>query len=202
MGTTGRCPLPGQACTSSASHPLSQWSRWDPGQTLLGLTWRLKSLCNNPFLGGAVGWPFQSRSGGTDPSSPKTLSSWKHSVSTIYPGTGSGESWPWGCPTWTSSQSQDNPYLILPGDGHTACGKLLVEVLVCGLQIHTFNCRELFNVQDILAINSLGLRWKRQESGGLESATLGSILIWRDQHGAPHTPQLSTLLSLRQFSPP
>lgn len=69
------------------------------GQTLAGLTWRLKSLCSNPFLGGAGGWPFQSRSGGTDPSSPKTLSSWKHSVSTIYPRTDSCERGPQGYPS-------------------------------------------------------------------------------------------------------
>lgn len=173
----------------------------DPGQTLLGLTWRLKSLCSNPFLGGAVGWPFQSRSGGTDPSSPKTLSSWKHSVSTIYPGTGSCESWPQGCPTQASSKSQDNPYLVLPGDGHTARGKLLVEVLVCGLQIHTFNCRELFNVQDILAVDGLGLRRKRQESGRLESSSPWAAPWFGERHGTPRTPKLSTPPSLRQFSP-
>lgn len=62
-------------------------SRLGHGSDTEGLTWRLKSLCSSPFLGGAGGWPFQSRSGGTDPSSPKTFSSWKHSVSTIYPRT-------------------------------------------------------------------------------------------------------------------
>lgn len=64
--------------------PTIPWSQaGGPGRTLLGVTWRLKSLCSSPFLGGAGGWPFQSRSGGTEPSSPKTFSSWKHSVSTI-----------------------------------------------------------------------------------------------------------------------
>lgn len=127
------------------------------GQTLAGLTWRLKSLCSNPFLGGAGGWPFQSRSGGTDPSSPKTLSSWKHSVSTIYPGTDGCERGPQGYPSRSLPHLQGSPYLILPGDGHATRGKLLVEVLVGGFQIHPFNCRELLDVQNVLAVNGLGL---------------------------------------------
>lgn len=76
---------PTRAGTSSAFHPPSPGASQaeGPGRTLLGVTWRLKSLCSSPFLGGAGGWPFQSRSGGTEPSMPKTFSSWKHSVSTI-----------------------------------------------------------------------------------------------------------------------
>lgn len=54
------------------------------------------------------------------------------------------------------------PHLVLPGDGHTACGKFLVEVLISGFQLHTLNCGELFDVQNILAVNGLGLRGQRQ----------------------------------------
>lgn len=62
-----------------------------------------------------------------------------------------------GIPLRSPPHLQGSPYLILPGDGHTTRGKLVVEVLIGGLQIHTFNCRELFDVQNILAVNSLGL---------------------------------------------
>ena len=143
--------------------PTVPWSQaGDPGRTLLGVTWRLKSLCSSPFFGGAGGWPFQSRSGGTEPSSPKTFSSWKHSVSTICRRTGSCEYCPQGCPFGAHPISWAGPHLVLPGDGHTARGKFLVEVLVSGLQLYTLNCGELFDVQNVLAVNGLGLGGQRQ----------------------------------------
>lgn len=76
-------PTPGAGAHRLCLPPAIPVEQAGTRQALLGLTCLLKSLCSNPFLGGAVGWPFQSRSGGTDPSSPKTFSSWKHSVSTI-----------------------------------------------------------------------------------------------------------------------
>lgn len=48
-------------------------------------------------------------------------------------------------------------HLILPRNGHTSCSKLLVEVIVCGLQFHSFHCGELLDVQNILAVDGLGL---------------------------------------------
>lgn len=96
-GTTGMAgggPLTAHAGTGPASHPPSPGARLGPREDTTGVTWRLKSLCSSPFLGGAGGWPFQSRSGGTEPSSPKTFSSWKHSVSTICHRTGSCENCP------------------------------------------------------------------------------------------------------------
>lgn len=140
LGTADRAggsPLPtdGHQLCLLPTNSLPLEPRWGPRENTARLTWRLKSLCSSPFLGGAGGWPFQSRSGGTEPSSPKTFSSWKHSVSTIYPGIGSCES----C-SQSHSRSrpptpvgQTTPHLVLPRDGHTACGKLLVEVLVSGL---------------------------------------------------------------------
>lgn len=65
---------------------------------------------------------------------------------------------------WRPPHQLGRPHLILPGNGHTARGKLLVEVLVGGLQLYTLNRGELFDVQDILAVNGLGLGGQRQWS--------------------------------------
>lgn len=155
-GRKGAPQAPPEGLEEAHSQCTPPCSRLGHGSDTEGLTWRLKSLCSSPFLGGAGGWPFQSRSGGTDPSSPKTFSSWKHSVSTIYPRTAAVRVAP-GYPAWRPPHSQGSPYLILPGDGHTTRGELVVEVLVRGLQIHALYRRELFNVQNVLAVNSLGL---------------------------------------------
>lgn len=49
-------------------------------------------------------------------------------------------------------------YLILPRNGHAPCSKLLVEVIVRGLQLHAFHRGELLNVQNVLAVDGLGLK--------------------------------------------
>lgn len=48
-------------------------------------------------------------------------------------------------------------HLILPRNGHTSSSKLLVEVIVRGLQLHSFHRGELLDVQNILAVDGLGL---------------------------------------------
>lgn len=48
-------------------------------------------------------------------------------------------------------------HLILPRNGYASCSKLLVEVIVRGLQLHSFHCGELLDVQNILAVDGLGL---------------------------------------------
>lgn len=155
--------------------PTVPWGKaGGPGGTLLGVTWRLKSLCSSPFLGGAGGWPLQSRSGGTEPSSPKTFSSWKHSVSTICHRIGSCvRTAPRATPWSPHYHPVGKPHLVLPGDRHTARGKLLVEVLVGGLQLHTLHRGELFDVQDILTVNGLGLGGQRPRGQAGASALLG-----------------------------
>lgn len=65
---------------------------------------------------------------------------------------------------WSPPHQPGRPHLVLPGDGYTARGKLLVEVLVGGLQLYALNRGELFNVQDILAVNGLGLEEQKQRS--------------------------------------
>lgn len=196
-GTTGMAgggPLTAHAGTGPASHPPSPGARLGPREDTTGVTWRLKSLCSSPFLGGAGGWPFQSRSGGTEPSSPKTFSSWKHSVSTICHRTGSCENCPQGQllepPPPAPPAQLGRSHLILPGDRHAARSKLLVEVLVRGFQLHTLNRGELFDVQDILAINGLGLRGQRQWSDR------STTHAWVGSSALRTTPVLAWLCSL------
>ena len=49
-------------------------------------------------------------------------------------------------------------YLILPGDGDTACDKLVVEVVVCGVKVHAFDSGELLDVQDVFTVHGPRLR--------------------------------------------
>lgn len=110
------------------------------------------------------------------PSVLKTFSSLKHSVSIIWKkekkaaatatwspspraqqsmravGTAQGH-----CPRPWWAQAGAKTHLILPRNGHTPCSKLLVKVVVCGLQLHPFHRGELLNVQHILAVDGLGL---------------------------------------------
>lgn len=88
---------------------------------------------------------------------------------------------------WSPSHQLGRPHLILPGDGHTARRKLLVEVLVSGLQFHTLNRGELFDVQDILAVNGLGLGGQRQR---LERNTTGT---WENSSVLRVAPALAWL---------
>lgn len=108
-GHPGRLPLASEGGWSPplTHHPLQpglcECVRWESTRGLV--TWRLKSLCSRPFLGAAGGRPFQSRSGGTEPSSPKTFSSWKHSVSTICAGPSVSECQP--LPSTEDSPTED-----------------------------------------------------------------------------------------------
>lgn len=159
---------------------------WGPNTCLL-FTCLLKSRCSKPFLGCGEGKPFQSRSGGTVPSMLNTFNSLKHSVSIIcghdirmWSGSSAGIPYlrepHWGeddsfstflCPLPPHQTSGRSMYLVLPRDGHTPCGKLLVEVVVCRLQFDTLDCGELLDIQHIFAVNSLGLE------GGRERGSLG-----------------------------
>lgn len=112
-----RRPTPSARGHQLCLPPTVPWSQAGGPGTLLGVTWRLKNLCSSPFLGGAGGWPFQSRSGGTEPSSPKTFSSWKHSVSTICRRTGSCESCPQGRPQEPTPPAGQAPTSFCQGMG-------------------------------------------------------------------------------------
>lgn len=109
LGTQGGCPWPVKVAGLhlSPTTPCSQICVNVFVGNLQGalVTWRLKSLCSRPFLGAAGGRPFQSRSGGTEPSSPKTFSSWKHSVSTICAGPSVSECQP--LPSTEDSPTED-----------------------------------------------------------------------------------------------
>lgn len=53
-------------------------------------------------------------------------------------------------------------YLILPWDGDTPCYKLVVEVIICRVQIYTFDCRKLLYVQNILAVHRTWLKKEKE----------------------------------------
>lgn len=53
--------------------------------------------------------------------------------------------------------SKKTSYLILPWDGDTSSGKLGVEIIVCLVQIDTFNGGKLLNVQNVFTVDSPGL---------------------------------------------
>lgn len=134
-------------------------------------------------MGCGEGCPFQSRSGGTVPSVLKTFNSLKHSVSIIWKRVKMVAATATQSPSQRAQQTaraagtartlQDTAlghggqkqeqrpvlqtYLVLPRNGHASCSKLLVEVIVRGLQLHSFHCGELLNVQNILAVDGLGL---------------------------------------------
>lgn len=48
-------------------------------------------------------------------------------------------------------------YLVLPRDGDTPCDKLVVKVVVSGVEVHTFDSGELLDVQYIFTVDSPGL---------------------------------------------
>lgn len=156
---------------------------------MLFLTCLLKKRWSNPFLGWGEGCPFQSRSGGTEPSVLKTFSSLKHSVSIIWKraetaegtaphrGTSTGAAGTAGTLQDAALSHGEHKqgqrsilqnkglvhtpvptYLVLPRNGHAPCGKLLVEVIVRGLQLHAFHRGELLDVQNVLAVDGLGLK--------------------------------------------
>lgn len=45
------------------------------------------------------------------------------------------------------------PYLILPGHRHATCVKLAVEIIIDLIKDHSFNRRELIDVQDVCTVN-------------------------------------------------
>lgn len=49
-------------------------------------------------------------------------------------------------------------HLVLPGDGHAACGHFAVEGRVFGLQLHSFHCGELLDVQHVFTVDGLRLQ--------------------------------------------
>lgn len=54
-------------------------------------------------------------------------------------------------------------YLILPRDGDTPCDKLVVKVIVGGVEVHAFDSGELLDVQHIFAVDSSRLPEKKKE---------------------------------------
>lgn len=185
------------------------------------LTCLLNKRWSNPFLGCGEGCPFQSRSGGTVPSVLKTFSSLKHSVSIIWKRTKMAAATATQRPSLRAQQSaraagiaqtlrdtvcgghggqkqEQKPvlqtYLILPGNGNASRSKLLVEVIVRGLQLHPFHCGELLNVQNVLAVDGLGLnRTKTALTPGSTKMPASQATVAHGQYRSPspHSPELA-----------
>lgn len=51
--------------------------------------------------------------------------------------------------------------LTLLGNGDTSHNKLSIEGVICGVQVDSFHCEELFKIQDILKINCLRIRTEK-----------------------------------------
>lgn len=49
-------------------------------------------------------------------------------------------------------------HLVLPRDGHTACGHFVVERIIFGLKLHPLHCGELLDVQYVLTVDGLRLK--------------------------------------------
>lgn len=182
------------------------------------LTCLLNKRWSNPFLGCGEGCPFQSRSGGTVPSVLKTFSSLKHSVSIIWKKTKMAAAtatqrlsprpqksaiaagiartlWDTACGHGGHKQEQKlvlQTYLILPRNGHASRSKFLVEVIICGLQLHPFHCGELLNVQNILAVDGLGLNsTKTALMPGSTKMPPSQATMAHGQVHSPRSPELA-----------
>lgn len=67
---------------------------------------------------------------------------------------------------WRNLDVLSLQYLILPRDGDAACDKLVVEVVVSGVEVHAFDGRELLNVQDVFTVH--GSRLPHRGTEGYE----------------------------------
>lgn len=54
-------------------------------------------------------------------------------------------------------------YLVLPRDGDTPCDKLVVKVIVGGVEVHTFDSGELLDIQYIFTVDSPRLPGRQAE---------------------------------------
>lgn len=64
-------------------------------------------------------------------------------------------------------------YLVLPRDGDTARDKLVVKVIVCGVEVHAFDGGELLDVQDVFTIHGARL-------GDIKTAVRSGVQMKKD----------------------
>lgn len=62
-----------------------------------------------------------------------------------------------------AAERSGSSYLILPGDGHTACGHFAVEGVIFGLKLHPLHGGELLDVQHILTVDGLRLKVRKKQ---------------------------------------
>lgn len=67
-------------------------------------------------------------------------------------------------------------YLVLPRDGDTACDKLWVEVVICGVKVHAFDSGELLYVQDVFTVHGSRLRGGQKGAKQME----GGVNNWKN----------------------
>ena len=130
----------------------------------------------NILCRGGGGGRSSSKSGVGVLSGPNTLTSLKHSVSII-------------CNRKSDRHRQSTPKfvrddratnLLLPGDGNTPSAELLVKAVVGGIEVDALDGGELFNVEDVFAINSPGLQELKKPVQPLMSAKEKKKLMSED----------------------
>lgn len=104
-----------------------------------------------------------------------------------------------GTERWHHLSGLSLQYLVLPRDGDTACDKLVVEVVVCGVKVHAFDSGELLNVQDVFTVHGPRLRErKRQEEEEWQKRKETTVrnLIILDERGdtKPETLQSQAII--------
>lgn len=62
-----------------------------------------------------------------------------------------------------AAEGSGSSHLVLPGDGHTACGHFAVEGVIFGLKLHPFHRGELLDVQDVLTVDGLRLEVQKEQ---------------------------------------
>lgn len=109
-------------------------------------------------------------------------------------------------------------YLILPRDGDTPCDKLVVKVVIGGVEVHAFDGGELLDVQDIFAVDSSRLpggdaqkekkkreEWERsmrqrQKKPNLDETEVQSALIYGHTMLPPVRPHVPGIPPATLFS--
>lgn len=65
-------------------------------------------------------------------------------------------------------QGYRSPHLVLPRNGHTACGHFAVKGVIFGLKLHPLHSGELLDVQHVLTVDGLRLKVRKENKRNKE----------------------------------